>query len=130
MSSINQYDYVSRSEANELLRRLENYIRDTNSSSDTVFTVAQISRCFRSHVRRGGACSTHQRDKLERMMDQYPGGVTLKDVQSKAISSAQIEARRDEAQKRRAAHVEKCRQDYLRKYGEDPNWQPVEGMAA
>lgn len=125
-------NYISLAKAKELSARLQEYAQRTGSSLENITITAKVDKGLPIRMRRGGCCTEAQRSKLEYIFDRYPDGVTTSHyAEGKATGAEGIEARRDEAALRRAAHVERCRKDHERRYGQDTSdWVPVERMLA
>lgn len=129
---MSDHNYISLSNTKELSTKLQEYAENTGSSLENITIAAKVDKSLPIRMRRGGCCTVGQRAKLEYVFDRYPDGVTTAHyAEGKTSGAEEIEARRDEAAHRRAAHVERCRIAHQQRYGQDTSgWLPVERMLA
>ncbi|WP_417615372.1 hypothetical protein [Parasphingorhabdus sp.] len=129
---MSDHNYISLTATKELSSRLQEYAQRTKVSLENITIAAKVDKGLPIRMRRGGCCTERQRSKLEYLFDRFPEGFEMDDVfEWKTTGAEKIAARRDEAARRRAGHVERCRIAHEQRYGQDTSdWLPVERMLA
>lgn len=129
---MSENNFLSLAATKELSAALQKYTERTGSSLENITLVAKVDKSLPTKMKRGGCCTIAQREKLEQLFTNFPNGVTMADnIEHKATAAEEIERRRDEALRRRTAHVERCARDHAARYGQETaGWVAVERMIA
>lgn len=124
-------DFMSNTETQAMLQQILAYCERTGSARENIYRISAVESNVIRKMSYGGLITVGQHEKLTRLMQRFPNGVTKDDFVRKSNKHDDIHNRLAEREAERLRYVEACKEAERDRYGQNyGDWTPVERMIA